>query len=83
MEEKYYWVIVCDNFHGEDEVYYFKSYEVAKKNFDKIFQENKDKEDFVCNDDECSWFDPNYNEYETNVYITEKKAPTIHEDIIF
>jgi hypothetical protein len=83
MEEKRYWAIVCDNFRDECEVYYFNSYEMAKKNYDKIIQENKDKEDFVCNDNECSWFDPYYNEYETNIYITEKTLPVIHNDIIF
>jgi len=83
MTDNTYWAIVCKNYHGGDETYYFTSHEVARENFVEIINNHQSAEEFRKDGDSCSWFDCRFNEYSTHIYLTEKPLPEIHDDIIF
>jgi len=83
MKENCYWAIVCDNFCGSDDVYYFTSHEVAVKNFLTIVEKYKDAKEFERDGNSCMWFDSSFNEYSTYIYLMKKPLPAIHDDIIF
>lgn len=83
MKKEKYWAIVCQNFHGDDDIYYFTSYEVAKQNFDRIVEKYQDEDEFECNDNSCTWFDDSYNEFDTFINLLEKPMPKIYNNIIF
>jgi len=83
---KKYWTIVMENYEDLDHECYFESYEIAKKNLDKIIQTHKnntDIQEFEYDDTSCSWFDNNYNEYSTYVYLVEMYLPTVFNEVIF
>lgn len=80
---KKYWALVMDNFEGQDDILYFKNYEIARENFEVICEKlSKNKEFFRWHDSYCEWFDPRYNEYSTYVFLCEREL-TIHDKIIF
>jgi hypothetical protein len=82
------WNIVLDNYEGEDFVIYFENYEIAKKNFDRLRELNKNMPEFVefydsdNNKSVMSWFDGCYNEYSTTIYLVQG-APKIYNKIVF
>lgn len=74
-----YWSIILENYKGYDDVYYFDNYSVAEKTFKNLCEKYKNYDEFERTDDECSWFDPGYNEYSTfakleksTIYIFDK-----------
>jgi hypothetical protein len=83
MKNNLYWAIVCENYQGGDETYYFTSHEVAMKNFLKIVNSHKDEDEFRSDEDSCSWFDCGFNEYSTYIYVTERLLPEVYDDVIF
>ena len=78
------WQIVLENYQGEYITYYFKNYEIAKKNFDRLRDLYKDKPEFATNYSETimSWYDCQYNEDTTFVYLIQSD-PKIYNKIIF
>ena len=78
------WEIVLENYKGEDYITYFEDYEIAKKNFNHLWNLNKDMPEFKINrnENEMSWYDCHYNEYNTFVYLFQG-GPEIHNKIIF
>lgn len=83
---KKYWTIIMENYKGGVDKYYFESFEIAKKNLDKIIQiyaNDTSIEEFRYDSFSCSWFDPTYNEYSTYVSLAKIDFPTIHNEIIF
>lgn len=75
--------IMLVNYKGEDYTVYFENYEIAKKNFDRLHELNKDMPEFNFDDsNEMSWSDSQYNEYNTFVYLLHG-APKIYNEIIF
>lgn len=77
--------IMLVNYKGEDYTVYFENYEIAKKNFDRLHELNKDMPEFnsdYSNKIEMSWFDSQYNEYNTFVYLLHG-VPKIYNEIIF
>jgi len=78
------WKIVLANYQGEDDTIYFENYEIAKKNFNRLWDLNKDMSEFRINSGESimSWYDCSYNEYGTSVYLRQG-APKIYNKIIF
>ena len=82
------WNIVLDNHEGEDYVLYFENYEIAKKNFDRLRELNKNMpefEEFYDSDNDkhvMYWFDSQYNEYDTTITLVQG-APKIYNKIVF
>jgi hypothetical protein len=78
------WRIVLENYMGEDDTIYFANYEIAQKNFDCLRDLNKDMPEFKINlrEDTMSWFDSNYNEYNTHAYLF-PGGPKFYDEIIF
>ena len=78
------WKIVLDNYKGEDCIIYFKSYKIAKKNFNHLRDLNKDMPEFEidCNETDMSWYDCQYNEYNTFACLL-PGGPKIYNKIIF
>ena len=64
-----YWTIVTDNYCDEYHKYYFENYELAKKSFDALVNQHRNKAEFEANENHASWFDPHYNEYSTYVRL--------------
>lgn len=74
-----YWSIELTNYHGSDDIYYFKNYEVARETFNALAEEHKNDADFSREDGFMEWFDSSYNEYSTyaelkisEIYIFDK-----------
>lgn len=78
-----YWVINCDNFKSQDDIFYFENYKIAKKNFEILCEKNKNQEEFERDENSASWFDSNYNEFSTYIDLTEIELPPIYNEIIF
>lgn len=79
-----YWAITRENFKGEDDAFYFESFEIAKENFDTLCEKNKNQAEFERSGySNASWFDPDYNEYSTYIELVEIKRPAIYNKIIF
>jgi len=78
------WRISLDNYMGEDDTIYFKNYEIAKKNFDRLCELNKDMPEFKINlkENTMSWFDHGYNEYSTRIYLFQG-GPKFYDEIVF
>lgn len=78
------WKIVLENYRGEDSVIYFENYEIAKKNFNRLWKLNKDMPEFKisCNENDMSWYNSHYDEYATFAYLRQG-GPKIHNKIIF
>lgn len=75
------WKIVLKNYKGEDYIAFFKNYEIAKKNFDRLRELNKDMPAFQIDSSgtDMSWYDD--NGYDTDVYLI--SGPEIYGEIIF
>lgn len=82
---KEYWCVVLKNFEGEDDVYYFSNCEIAIQNFLALVSKYLDYEEFSLDIEEqvCSWFDSNYNEDSTQVYVAVRPMPPVFDEIIF
>ena len=87
-----YWVIKVDNYEDESYTLYFKNFDIAFQNYEKIKKEHQNDEDFeVCeqpnnaNDAfyQCSWYDSRYNEYNTFITLTQKTMPKVWNKIVF
>jgi hypothetical protein len=78
------WRIVLENYMGEDDTIYFANYEIAQKNFNYLRDLNKDMPEFKVNlrEDTMTWFDNNYNEYNTHVYLFQG-GPKFYNEIVF
>ena len=78
------WKIVLENYEGEDDTIYFENYEIAKKNFNRLWDLNKDMPEFAIdyNEDSMGWFDCQYNEYSTFVSLLQG-GPKIYNEILF
>jgi hypothetical protein len=76
------WKIVLENYQDEDTTCYFENYEIAKKNFNRLKDLNKDMPEFEIDGNTMSWYDCGYNEYSTYVYLLQG-APKIYNKIIF
>ena len=83
MEEKYWSLRLCNYEGGEDEIIYFDNYDIAKKNFKALCKKGVDYDEFEADENSCSWFDPDYNEYSTYVTLDIRPLPMIHKDVIF
>lgn len=68
------WAVELDNFHGQNFTYIFDNYGSAHDTFVKVCLANKDKDEFEMDEYEGSWFDEEYNEYSTCVFLYEKKV---------
>lgn len=78
-----YWAIEAENFEGFSEVFYFENYEIARANFERLFERYKEYDEFYAEDDDyCEWFDPTYNEYKTTIYLTQARV-LVRNEIIF
>lgn len=77
-----YWTLILENYEDENDIFYFENYDIAKQNFDVICKKHKNYEEFEKTDKECSWFDPEYNEFSTFVLLAEREI-NIYNEIIF
>lgn len=60
-----YWSIELTNYCGNDDIYYFSNYEVARETFNTLAEEHKNDAKFSREDGFMEWFDSSYNEYST------------------
>ena len=74
--------LVLENFEGYDNIIYFINYNIAKQNFDVLCEKYKNYEEFEKEETECSWFDADYNEYSTHVWLKESTL-NIFSKVIF
>lgn len=86
-KEKTYWCLVFENFEGDFGIYYFNSIEIAKANLKAIFEKVKNNDDIseieYDEDDWLSYFDANYNDENTYIYLFKKNLPPIYDKVIF
>ena len=82
--EKNIWKIILENYKDGNDIIYFENYEIAKKNFNYLWDANKNMPEFAINRDEnsMSWYDNQYNEYSTFVYLVQG-GPKIWNEIVF
>lgn len=60
-----YWSIELTNYCGNDDIYYFSNYEVARETFNALAEVHKNDDEFHREDGFMEWFDSSYNEYST------------------
>lgn len=83
MNSTTYWILKMRNFEGHDNIVYFTNYDIAKQNFDALCKKYKDYDEFSEKEGRvCSWFDADYNEYSTYVWLKES-ALNIFDKVIF
>lgn len=63
--EYWYWSIELTNYCGNDDIYYFSNYEVARETFNALAEAHKNDDEFHREDGFMEWFDSSYNEYST------------------
>lgn len=60
-----YWSIELTNYRGNNDIYYFANYEVARETFNVLAEKHKNDDEFSREDGFMEWFDSSYNEYST------------------
>lgn len=74
------WAIVCDNYEGDYETYYFEDFESASRSFNKLVNKYKKYDEFKQNGHLISWFE-GFNEYSTYIRLV-KTTIYIHDKMI-
>lgn len=78
-----FWCVEINNLEGENYLYYFKNYKIARENFLSIVNKNKNQDEFQYDGEAfCSWFDAHWNEYSTFVELVQKELPYIFDTVI-
>ena len=73
--------LLFDNYHGENFYELYHKKDNAYKRFAELWKEAKQKEGFEGKKFQyCSFFDSDYNEYSTEITLTESTIESLFED---
>lgn len=74
------WHLHLDNFEGRDDTYFFTNESAARTTFNAIADAYSYCDEFEKQEDKCSWFDADYNEYSTYVWLEAVDEDTMYFD---
>ena len=78
------YVIKFDNYHGETDFEFFHYKDNAKRRYNELLKENRDKDEFKYyynnNEQGFSFFDADYNEFSTYISFVETSLNNLFSD---
>lgn len=63
------WSVILHNYEGREDAYHFSNEKSARETFNAIADAHRKYDEYEREEDRCSWFDADCNEYSTYVWI--------------